>query len=580
MAFAESILKIKLLVDSAQAKKGLDDAAGSTKSLGSKLKSVGGAVAGGLAVGAVVSFGKATVSAAQESAVATQRLDAVFKAMGDTTGNASKAAQDYATSLSNKTGIDDEAIIKAQAMLATFGAVSSETARQAGIFDRATAAGADLAAAGFGTLDSNAVQLGKALQDPAKGITALAKSGVTFTEAQKKQIAAMQKSGDLLGAQKVVLAAVEGQVKGTAEATATAADKQAVAYGNMQEAIGTQLLPIMNELMSVFTKLFGIIGNNAQVIVPVIAAIIALVAVMKMVTMVSQTVAAVNALVGASWFASVWPILLVIAAVVAVIAIFVLLYNKCAWFRDAVQATMRAAVVAFNWVLDAGKAVFNWIRANWPLLVAILTGPIGVAVLLIAKNWDSIKQGAQSVLNVIRGVASAIGGALAGVAHAISDPFIRGFQIVRDAVAQAVGFVTDKIGALTRTVSQAVDMAKGIYNSFARAWNSISITIPEKKIGPVTVPGTGQSWGLPNIPMLASGAYVRRATLAVVGEGNGGEYVLPEQMLRKELARAGGNRYEITVNVPPNANRAEIGRDIVDHIRAYERAAGSNWRLA
>jgi hypothetical protein len=155
-------------------------------------KGVGGAVAGAFAIGAVAAFGKGAVDAALESEVATNRLKAVFSAMGDTTGKAAAEAEKFASALSRKTGIDDENIMSAQALLATFGKVSSETGRQAGIYDRATAAAADLSKAGFGDLDSSAKQLGKALQDPLKGISALGKAGVTFTADQKKQIAAIQ----------------------------------------------------------------------------------------------------------------------------------------------------------------------------------------------------------------------------------------------------------------------------------------------------------------------------------------------------------------------------------------------------
>jgi hypothetical protein len=578
MSLGETLLRIKVLVDASQASKGLDQAAGKTKSMGSSLKSVGKAVAGGLAVGAVLSFGKATVSAAQESALATNKLDAVFKAMGDTTGKASKAAQDYATALSNRTGIDDEAIMKGQALLATFGAVSSETARSAGIFDRATQAGADLAAAGFGTLDSNAVQLGKALQDPTKGLTALGRSGVTFTDSQKKAIAQMQKSGDLLGAQKEVLAAVESQVKGTAEATGTAADKQAVAYGNMQEAIGAKLLPVVERLQTVLMGLFNFLGNNANVLVPVIAGIIALAVVMKGIILVSQAVAAVNALVGASWWASVWPVLLVIAAIAAVIAIMVLLYMKCQWFRDAVQTVMRVAVAAFNGILNAARAVWNWIRSNWPLLVAILLGPIAVAAVLIARNWDAIKAGAVAVMNTIRGVAGAIGAALSGVAHAISAPFIRGFQIVKDAVAAAVGWVSDKIASLTAGISRAIDTVKGVYNSFARAWNSIpevSLSVPSNAVTKaLKVAGLGVTLALPDIPLLASGAYVNRATMAVLGEGRSGEWVLPDAKLRALIRQESGGGATVNVIVPATANPAETGREVAKVLRSFFAAGG------
>ena len=202
-------LSIIIDADATKAVSGMKDATDAASGVTGSLKSLGKIVGPAVGTAAVVGFGKASVTAAQESAVATARLDQIFSSMGDTTGEASKAAQDYASSLSGRIAVEDEAIMAGQAQLATFGAVSSESARMAGIFDRATAAGADLAAAGFGSIDSNAVQLGKALEDPAKGMTALAKSGVTFTDAQKDQINAMQESGDLLGAQKILLGAVE-----------------------------------------------------------------------------------------------------------------------------------------------------------------------------------------------------------------------------------------------------------------------------------------------------------------------------------------------------------------------------------
>ena len=572
-------IRIEIITDASKAAKGMDDTAAKTSSLGSKMKGLAAGVATGFAVTKVAAFGQATVQAATESQVATSRLEAVFKSMGDTTGNAAKSAEAYAGSLSRKIGVDDEVIMKGQAMLATFKDVSSETARSAGIFDRATAAGADLAAAGFGSIDSNAVQLGKALQDPIKGITALARSGVTFTAAQKASIAAMVKNNDLLGAQKVILAGVEQQVGGTAVATATAADKQKVAYGEMQEAIGNKLLPVIQQFQGVLMGLFDFIAANAGWLLPLVIGIAAAIIVLKGITLASQAVIAVNALMGASWFAAVWPIALIIVGILALIAIFVLLYNKCTWFRDIVQTVMRAAVVAFNWVLDAGKAVFNWIRSNWPLLLAILTGPIGVAVLLIAKNWDTIKAGAQSLFTFFGAIAGKIGNALSGVAHAISAPFIAGFNAVRGAVEDAIGWVIGRINSLKSAVGSAVNFAKGLYNSFAQAWNGIEIGIPRKEILGKTVPGTGVTWGLPDIPLLARGAYITRPMLGVFGEA-GAEYALPERMLRAELARAGGNTYRIEVHVAAGANPAEVGRTLVDNIRAFERSAGASWRGA
>jgi hypothetical protein len=78
--------------------------------------------------------------------------------------------------------------------------------------DMATVMGTDL--------NSNILQIGKALNDPIKGITALNRAGVQFTDQQKDQIAALQESGRTMEAQKMILAELESQFGGAAEAMA------------------------------------------------------------------------------------------------------------------------------------------------------------------------------------------------------------------------------------------------------------------------------------------------------------------------------------------------------------------------
>jgi hypothetical protein len=579
MGFSDAVLRVKLLLDASQAAAGLDKAAGKTQGLGKAFGAAAGALAGAAITKKVIDFGKASVTAAQESAVATARLDAVFKSMGDTTGQASKQAQQYASTLSRRIGVDDEVIMKGQAMLATFGAVSSATARQAGIFDRATAAGADLAAAGFGSIESNAVQLGKALQDPTKGLTALAKSGVTFTKSQKDQIAAMQKSGDLLGAQKVVLAAVEGQVKGTAEATATSADKQKVAYGEMQEAIGAKLLPIMEKLQGTMSKLFDFIGANAGWLMPVIAGIVALGVALQAFTMISHVVTAANLLMAQSWWAAFWPVALVVVGIIALIAILVLLYNKCAWFRAAVQAVWAAITAVFtaavsgigtvlNSMGQAFSAAFRWIANVVSSYARIIFLPFSIAFdifkALVSGNWSQ-------VIAIFAGIPGRIVGALGGLAHAIGGPFAAAFDFVKRIVEDAVAWIVDKLSSVGRAVSGAVDTVRGLWNSFARTWNAIEVSVPGVSKGPIKIGGF--TFGLPDLPLLASGAYVRSATLAVVGEGRGGEWVIPDRMLRKAIRDEGGGA-TINVYVPPTANPAETGRAVANVLRSYFAAGG------
>ena len=47
--------------------------------------------------------------------------------------------------------------------------------------------------------------VGKALNDPLKGLTALSRIGVQFTAQQQEQIKAMVEVGDVAGAQKIIL---------------------------------------------------------------------------------------------------------------------------------------------------------------------------------------------------------------------------------------------------------------------------------------------------------------------------------------------------------------------------------------
>jgi phage-related protein len=106
------------------------------------------------------------------------------------------------------------------------------------------------------------IQLGKALNDPVKGITALSKVGVSFTEQQKAQIATMVKAGDTAGAQKIILGELGKEFGGAAAAAADPMTRLKTILGNLGERIGTFLLPLV-------TKFANFLAEKA---VPAIAA--------------------------------------------------------------------------------------------------------------------------------------------------------------------------------------------------------------------------------------------------------------------------------------------------------------------
>jgi phage-related protein len=199
----------------------------------------------------IAAFGVAAFKAAQEAEQADKRIAQIAKSMGLVSGayaGGLKRLDDYSNSLMKQIGVEDESIKQVQAKLLTFKALGATMNQAGGAMDRATQAAYDLASAGFGSAESNATQLGKALQDPVKGLTALTRSGVTFTAAEKDRIKAMVAAGDTAAAQNLILKAIESQVGGTAAATVTDTQKMSVAWGELQENFGKAILPIITTI--------------------------------------------------------------------------------------------------------------------------------------------------------------------------------------------------------------------------------------------------------------------------------------------------------------------------------------------
>ena len=217
-----------------------------------KLGGIGGLIAGAVSIGAVTAFGSALIRAGEEEAKGNAIVAQHAKTMGlfgSETESVTKRILDLSGKLAMKNGVDDDSIKLAQSQILTFSEVAKSADTAGGVFDRTTQAAIDLAASGFGTVDSAAVQLGKALQDPANKLTALQKSGISFTEAEKEKIKALQESGDMLGAQTILLEAVEKQVGGTAAASAPASAKMKVAWDEVTDALGTALLPMFEKVV-------------------------------------------------------------------------------------------------------------------------------------------------------------------------------------------------------------------------------------------------------------------------------------------------------------------------------------------
>ena len=170
-----------------------------------------------LFAGAIVGAGVVLVqgvSALDEFEVNLKRVNATIKATGAGVGFTGEALRNEAEAIALATLTSVDAVQKAQAKLLTFNRVLGSE------FSRSIRLSQDLAEAGFGSIESNAILLGKALQDPIKGMSALSRVGVTLSETQKQLAEDAVNVGDVFTAQQVILDAVAGQVKGVAEAVA------------------------------------------------------------------------------------------------------------------------------------------------------------------------------------------------------------------------------------------------------------------------------------------------------------------------------------------------------------------------
>lgn len=204
---------------------GLASADASLKSFGRSALRIGkaAAVALGVVGAAAIAVGRKMVQAYQVQAAAEAKLGGVLKATGYAAGVTVSEMKKYASELQNTTGIGDETTLSMMGVLASFKGIDNPNT-----FKRATAAildmGAALGKAGKGSADVEAasIQVGKALNDPIAGMSALARVGIIFTEQQKEQITVLQKSGDLMGAQAIILKELESEFGGTAKAVADA----------------------------------------------------------------------------------------------------------------------------------------------------------------------------------------------------------------------------------------------------------------------------------------------------------------------------------------------------------------------
>lgn len=188
-------------------------------------KRAGIAVGVALGTGAVLALRK-VVAESEAAQFAQAQLAAALKSTGGAAGLTASALNAQSAAMQRTTTFSDDAVTAMQSVLLTFTKVGGET------FPRATKAIADLATRMGGDLQGAAVQVGKALNDPVQGITALTRVGVSFSEGQKEVIRNLVETNRLAEAQAMILAELETEFGGSAEAARDTLGGALKALGN------------------------------------------------------------------------------------------------------------------------------------------------------------------------------------------------------------------------------------------------------------------------------------------------------------------------------------------------------------
>ena len=405
---------IKIGADAGQAIRELnstDKALGSTMSTSEKMGSTvkKAALPAAAALGAIGYAAIGATKAAMEDAAAQEHLSGVLKRTTGATDAAVKSMEDWISKTSRATGVSDDELRPAMETLVT-------------ATGDAQLAQKDLKRA----LDISAAS-GKSVADVSKAM-ALAHTGQTAKlEKLVPGLSATAKASDDMNVIMAELAKTTGGAM--AESADTAAGQMKIMKNQtaeLQESLGMALLPVVEALVPMMVALADVAAENTTaikiligVVAGIAAAILAVNAALKVVTAAQYLwTAATKAAQAAQWLwnaaLSANPIGLIIIALAALAAGMVIAYQRSETFRnivdnamDRVKDAVNAVDRAFDALLNAARAAWNWIQDHWKLALFAF-GPIGAAVYLISTNFERIENTARSAFNFIINKISAV----------------------------------------------------------------------------------------------------------------------------------------------------------------------------
>lgn len=553
---------------------GVGDAAGGAMGTGimGKLKQFAGPIAAVVSVAALTKLGKELTLAGEVAKTSNDRIRQISTSMdlfGDEIGTVTDRLIENAEATARQTGIDQNSIKATQAKLLTFGGLAKSADEVGGAFDRALDAALDLEAAGFGAAENQAVALGKALNDPITGLSALSRSGITFTEVEKEKIRALQESGDLLGAQEILLEAIEGQVQGTAAATADMSAQFAVAGSQVKERFGVALsdafdrvgTPLLEKFLPKVLALADSFGPLVEQAVDFFLAMLDGEGSMSPIMALFQEILA-NLPDLIPMFMEIGALVREVVAVafeVFMDVLEILVSDVLPVFMQAFQALAPVIMDLTKTVLELIKPLLGSLAPLLPVLANLVVALIKAFMPLLEAVLPILIRLIEFLIPILEFVARIIGDVLVfsiGIFTAAIDEmskFIDGFSdFFRDVWEGIAGFFTSIINGLIAGIEAFANGAIRGINGVIRALNALRFKFPD------WVPGFGgrefklnlREIATLSLPRLAEGGTLLSSGSVMVGEEGPEILSLPRGAQVTPLDKAGGPT--IIYNAAPN----------------------------
>lgn len=358
------------------------------------------------AVSRIVNFGRMSIAAFAKQDKAVKAVEATLRTTGGTAGYTSKQLQKMAADLQQVSLYGDEEILqKVTNNFLTFGNITGE------VFAEAQKQALNLSAVFGQDLQSSTIMLGKALNDPVLGMTALSRVGIGFTEQQKKQVKAMVEANNTFGAQKLILDEIKRYYGEAAAAAAQSAEgpltQAANAFADAMESIGQSIAPIVNAAAAAIKYLSERFQELSPELRRAISVSAGAAAALTGLAVVGGTLAVVLGAVAG-------PVALVVAGLAALAG--VVAYN---W--RGISNLAKAAYRGFKYIYDVAK---KWILDNvMPIFDALKSAVMGLVKVF---NYVSGALGFDKIFDAMTGKANGLRFIVEKAATAIKDEWNKG----------------------------------------------------------------------------------------------------------------------------------------------------------